>query len=106
MLAAILLAGLAGVAQALTFKNIAGKWCGQTTNYEFSADALKVTFLDGSPDLTFKITGYDYSDDTVAMRWHNQDKPLFTEFSEFSADGKTMAQVKSDVGPRRPFHRC
>ena len=106
MLAAILSAGLAGAAHALAFKNIQGKWCGVTTNYEFSADALNVTFLDGSLPLTFKVTGYDYSDDTVTMHWFNQDKPLFTEFGEFSADGATMVQLKSEVGPRRPFHRC
>ena len=72
----------------------------------FSADALNVTFLDGSPPLTFKVAGYDYSDDTVTMHWFNQDKPLFTEFGVFSADGTAMVQLKSEVGPRRPFHRC
>ena len=105
-LAAILTVGLAGAAHALTFKDIAGKWCGLTTNYQFNRDLLIVTFLDRSPTKRFKVTSYEYSADKVTMHWLNEGKKLFTEFSEFSADGRTMAQVKSSVGPRRPFHRC
>ena len=90
----------------LSYKNIAGKWCGLTTNYEFSRDLLIVVFLDHSPTKRFTVTSYDYSDDKVVMHWVNNGEKLYTEFSEFSADGRTMAQVKSTVGPRRPFHRC
>ncbi len=92
---------------ALSFQNIAGKWCGLTTNYEFSRDLLIVTFLDHSPTKRFTITSFDYTGDKIVMHWLSNDREkLYTEFSEFSADGRTMAQVKSDVGPRRPFHRC
>ncbi len=40
------------------------------------------------------------------MHWINNGKTLYTEFSEFNADGSGMAQLKNKVGPRRPFHRC
>jgi len=30
--------------------------------------------------------------DTVKMHWENKGEGLFTDFSEFSADGRTMAQ--------------
>ena len=91
---------------ALSFQNIAGKWCGLTTNYEFSRDLLIVTFLDGAPTKRFPVTGYDYVEDKIVMHWLNNGEKLYTEFSEFSSNGRTMAQVKSNVGPRRPFHRC
>lgn len=105
-LALIMLAGLAGGAYALSFKDIAGKWCGVSSNYNFSHNRLIVTFNNGSPTRNFKVTSYEFFDTKVTMHWLNEDKKLFTEFSEFSADGRTMAQMKNDVGPRRPFHRC
>jgi len=105
-LAVILLAGLAGAAHALAFKNIAGKWCGETTNYTFSRDTLVVVFHDGSPTKRFKVTSYEYSGGNVTMHWLNKGEKLFTDFNEFSADGRTMVQIKNKVGPRRPFHRC
>jgi hypothetical protein len=90
----------------LSFQNIAGKWCGLTTNYEFSRDLLIVTFLDHSPTKRFTITSFDYTDDKIVMHWLSNGEKLYTEFSEFSSNGRNMAQVKSNVGPRRPFHRC
>ena len=106
VLTIVLLAGLSGVAHALSYKNIGGLWCGLTTNYEFTPDLLIVTFLDGSPTKRFPVTGYDYARSVITMHWLNNGEKLYTEFTEFSADGRTMAQVKSNVGPRRPFHRC
>ena len=105
-LAVILLAGLAGAAHALALKNIAEKWCGEATDYTFSSDTLVVDFNNGSPPRKFKITSYEYIGDTVKMHWINKGEETFTDFSEFSADGRTMAQQKNEVGPRRPFQRC
>ena len=97
---------LSGQASALTFKNLSGKWCGLTTNYVFAKNSLTVVFHDGSPTRKFKVTNYEDLGDTVKMHWENKGEGLFTDFSEFSADGRTMAQQKSDAGPRRPFRRC
>jgi hypothetical protein len=105
-LVAILSAALVAEASALSFKNIAGKWCGDITSYQFSRDALTVRFFNGSPTRKFKVTSYEYLGATVKMHWVNKGEKLFTDFSEFSADGRTMAQQKSDAGPRRPFRRC
>jgi hypothetical protein len=108
-LAAILLAGLAGAAHALALKNIAGKWCGEATDYTFSSDTLVVDFSDGSPSRKFKVTSYEYIGDTVKMHWINKGEETYTdfsEFSEFSADGRRMAQQKNEAGPRRLFQRC
>lgn len=41
----------------------------------------------------------------VTMYWLYKGEKLYTEFSEFSADGRTMAQLKGESGPRRSFHR-
>ncbi len=106
LLAVVLLAGFAGAAHALTFENIAGKWCGITTNCQFSSDLLVVTFHDGTPTRRFEVTSYDYDDDVITMHWFNKVEKLITEFSEFAADGNKMAQRESKAGPRRLFHRC
>ncbi len=95
--------GTEGVA---SFEKIAGKWCGTTTNYTFARDSLTVVFLNGERTKQFKVTGYDYVGRMVVMHWVSDGKTLYTEFSEFSADGNEMAQLKNNVGPRRPFHRC
>jgi hypothetical protein len=104
-LAIILLAGSTAGASALSFKDIAGKWCGDATDYTFSRDTLVVIFNDGSATKKFKVTSYEYLDGIVKMHWLNKDDESFTDFGEFSDDG-TMAQLKNKIGPRRPFHRC
>lgn len=103
---AALSASLAGEAAALTFKSIAGKWCGLTTNYIFTKNTLTVSFHDGTPTRKFQVTDYEYLGDTIKMHWVSNNEKLYTDFAEFSADGRTMAQQKSEAGPRRPFRRC
>lgn len=41
----------------------------------------------------------------MTMYWLYKGEKLYTEFSEFSADGRTMAQLKGESGPRRRFSR-
>jgi hypothetical protein len=106
LLAVALSAGVASEAAALTFKTISGKWCGVTTNYVFTRDSLSVVFLDRSPTRKFKVTNYEDLGDTIKMHWEANNEKLFTDFAEFSADNRTMAQQPSEAGPRRPFRRC
>jgi hypothetical protein len=40
------------------------------------------------------------------MYWFWKGEKLYTEFSEFSADRRTMAQQEGESGPRRVFRRC
>jgi hypothetical protein len=98
--------GLAGEAIALSFSDIAGKWCGLTTNYIFTRNSLTVVFHDGTPTRQFKVTSYEYLGETVKMHWESKGEKLYTDFSEFSADNRFMAQQKNEAGPRRPFKRC
>ena len=98
----ILTADMAG---ATTYKDIAGQWCGDVTDYIFTPDTLTVKFHDNRPSNEFKITKYTYTKDGVRIDWVNADgKESVTIFAEFG--GNKMAQQKNDDKPRRPFHRC
>lgn len=105
-LVAIVSVGLVTQAAALSYKDIAGKWCGSTSNYTFARNSLTVTFDDGTPTRRFKVDSYEYLGPVIKMHWESKGEKLFTDFSEFSADNRSMAQQKNDVGPRRPFRRC
>jgi len=96
----------AEIANATTYENIAGQWCGDVTDYVFAPNTLTVKFHDGRPDNVFKITKYTYTDDSVGIDWLNGDEKLFTSFAEFSGNKATMAQQGKDDKPRRAFHRC
>jgi hypothetical protein len=95
----------ANTADATTFKDIAGQWCGDVTDYVFTPSTLTVKFHDGRSENVFKITKYTYTTDGVRIDWLNDDgKGSVTVFAEFN--GSKMAQQKNDDKPRRAFHRC
>lgn len=97
----------ADIADAMTYKDIAGKWCGDATDYVFTPDALTVKFHDNRPDNVFKITKYNYTDNSVRIDWLNgAGKASVTIFGEFIGNTTKMAQRQSGDKPRRPFHRC
>ena len=93
------------IANATTYEDIAGQWCGDVTDYVFAPNTLTVKFHDNRPANEFKITKYTYANDSVRIDWVNADgKGSVTVFAEFG--GNKMAQQKNDDKPRRPFHRC
>jgi hypothetical protein len=92
-------------ADAMTYKDIAGQWCGDVTDYVFTPDTLTVKFHDSRPANVFKITKYTYTNNSVRIDWLNgEDKESVTVFAEFSRS--KMAQQENDDKTRRPFHRC
>jgi hypothetical protein len=105
-LVAVLVAGVASEAAALTFKDISGKWCSEAGDYNFRRDTLAATFHDGTPARRFKVTSYEYGSDTVTMYWLYKGGKLYTEFSEFGANGRAMTQLEGESGPRHAFRRC
>ncbi len=105
-LVALFTVGAIAHATALSFKNISGKWCSEAGDYNFRPDLLIAMFHDGTPSRRLKVGSYDYRDDKVVMYWSYKGQKLYTEFSEFSADGRTMAQQEGESGPRRAFRRC
>ena len=92
------------IANATTYQDIAGQWCGDVTDYVFAPNTLTVKFHDDRPANVFKITKYTYANNNVRIDWLNGAKESVTVFAEFS--GSKMAQQQNGGKPRRPFHRC
>jgi hypothetical protein len=107
VIAILLSAAAANIADAMTYKDIAGQWCGDVTDYVFTPSTLTVKFHDGRPANEFKITKYTYTKDSISIDWVNDaGKGSVTVFAEFSGSPNAMAQQQNDDKPRRPFHRC
>ena len=91
-------------AQALEYRDIAGTWCGETTNYTFERRALRVYWPDDRTSRTFPVTEYAYDDDEITVHWRKDGEVVFTVFGNFRGD--RMVQKPNENGPRRPFRRC
>ena len=61
------LVGAPDSAGAMTYKDIAGQWCGDVTDYVFAPDTLTVKFHDARPANMFKITKYTYTNDAYVL---------------------------------------
>jgi len=96
----------ADTANAITYEDIAGQWCGDVTDYVFTPDTLTVKFHDNRPANLFKITKYTYANDSVRIHWLNGADELVMVFAEFSGNKTAMAQQENEDKPRRAFHRC
>ena len=98
--AILLSAGAADIANATTYKDIAGQWCGDVTDYVFTPSTLTVKFHDGRPENVFTITKYTYTNDSVRIDWLNDaGKESVTGFAEFVGNATTMAQQQNDDRP-------
>ena len=91
-------------ANATTYENISGQWCGDVTDYVFAPNTLTVKFHDDRPANVFKITKYTYTNDSVRIDWLNGAKESVMVFAEFSRS--KMAQQENGDKPRRALHRC
>ena len=92
-------------ANATTYEDIAGQWCGDVTDYVFAPNTLTVKFHDVRPANVFNIVKYTYTSNSVRIDWLNTDgKESVTIFAEFGRS--KMAQQQVGDLPRRAFHRC
>ena len=66
-IATLLSAGAADIANATTYRHIAGQWCGDVTDYVFTPNMLTVKFHDARPANVFKITKFTYTNDSVRI---------------------------------------
>jgi hypothetical protein len=98
--------GAVAHATALSFKDISGKCSSEVGDYDFRPDMLIAKFHDCTPTRRLKVGSYDFRGDKIVMYWSWKGEKLYTEFSEFGADGRTMAQQEGESGPRRVFRRC
>lgn len=104
---ALIALAAAGGAMALSDADLLGNWCGKESNYSFSRKVMVVTRPSDSEKLVFDVVAYEPREDRIAVSWQRGDgKVVRTEFAEFSADRKTMAQLSNSGGPRREFKRC
>lgn len=91
-------------ARALEFRDIAGTWCGDTTNYTFRRNSLRVDWHDDKSSATFDVTEYEYGRNEITVHWRKDGESVWTVFGNFE-DG-SMVQRRNDNGPRREFRRC
>jgi hypothetical protein len=94
------------IANATTYEDIVGQWCGDVTDYIFAPNTLTVKFHDDRPANVFAITKYTYTNDSVRVYWLNGADELVMVFAEFSGNKTVMAQQENEAKPRRAFHRC
>ncbi len=97
----------ASPAQALSFEDIAGKWCTEVGSSQFTPEAIIIRKPDGAR-FDLKIDHYAYTDTVITVFWVRRADATVTstDYGELSADRRTMAQLASSDGPRRAHHRC
>jgi hypothetical protein len=94
-------------ADALAYEDIAGKWCTSGGTENFDHQNLIAIPSSNHEQRVDPIVRYEFKDSTITVVWKNKEgKEVSTHFGEFSSDGHRMAQLASDAGPRREFHRC
>src|SRR6516225_8729770 len=93
----------AEMADATTYKDIAGQWCGDVTDYVLAPDTLTVKFHDNRPANVFKITKYNYANDSVRINWINGvGKESDTVFAEFSGGKMAQQAERRQTAPSFP----
>jgi hypothetical protein len=100
------LCGAGSDANALTYKDILGNWCSATARLEFSRDAMGVLLFAGKSHSSARVTKYEFVGPTVTVHWIKDGDETSSDFSEFSADGRTMFLQPGENVPRREYHRC
>ena len=93
-------------AHALTYKDILGNWCSATARLEFSRGTMGVFLFASKSHSTTPVTKYEFAGSAVTVYWMKDGKETSSDFSEFSADGRTMFLQPGENVPRREYHRC
>jgi hypothetical protein len=101
-------------ADALSVNDILGRWCGETSDYEFTPERLTVHFHRGGEERVLPVRSFEVRSDEIKVHWDikRPDLPadeIATVFNEFDPARGTMAQKPNtggDKGGRLPFHRC
>jgi len=96
----------AGRAAPLSFDDITGRWCGSVSSYTFTPSTLVVNLYADNSRREYPIDSYQYDGDTITVNWQRDGNKLFTKFSAFDTNERTMVQVPNAAGPRREFRRC
>jgi hypothetical protein len=86
--------------------NLLGRWCGATTNYNFTRMRLTVTFHNGSTRRVLGIAKVGLVSDGINVTWNSGGNTIFGEFSANKQQMFQQANTYGDMGPRLEFHRC
>lgn len=123
----MMVAATSANAASLDFGDILGNWCGSRsnphwTNYQISRTTLTVTHLPSGSKTTLQIDHFDFTEMYQSNRpsvviyylaaGHGGQAGtpghtlIHAGFINFSSDGRSMTQVKSDVTNEYHFTRC
>ncbi len=98
---------------SLTPTSILHKWCSETVTFILTPTSWTFRLSDGY-ETTFKIQRYHVLEDAIWIYWADYDnRPVVTEFGEFTNNRRNMVQVRGRLEPDgswnyydRPFGRC
>ena len=99
------------IARDVSLDDLAGRWCGESSDYTFSKTQLAVVLHTGQKPRhgpVLKIAGVEAKNAHIKLRWKPEKPGNSTEF-ELSANHKQLVQLpqtRGDNGPRRIFRRC
>ena len=93
-------------AHALTYSDILGNWCSATARLELSRDTMGVLLFESKSHSTTHVSKFEFVGSSVSVYWDKDGKTTSSDFSEFSADGRTMFLQPANNVPRREYHRC
>ena len=94
-------------AMAVTFEDIAGKWCTGGGSEQFNRDNLIAVITSTGEQHVFAIVSYDFTGTQATVTWKDaKGGTVHTDFAEFSGDDRRMVQLGTEKTPRRELHRC
>ena len=98
---------ISGRANALSYDDIAGKWCTGAGISQFERLELIVVRSSDGQRFVFPIRRYEFADTTITVFWTRADKTaVSTTYTEFDAARQRMVQAATEDGPRREHYRC
>jgi hypothetical protein len=95
----------------LSIDDLVGRWCGDTSQYEFTRTQLNVTLLDGATPKhgpVLEILRVDVKPGEIDVVW-KPDRPGNSTGFKLSPDKQQLiqqSQSEGDKGPKRIFKRC
>lgn len=112
LLSSTAMSSAAGVSQ----NDLVGRWCGEITDYKFTAKKLDVTFHKGGSRV-LEIDKITVKDRIISIEWAGKRKDNSPNATSFELDDnqKSLIQLPNldeegkplgDKGPRRVFRRC
>ena len=96
-----------GRASALSYEDIAGKWCTGAGISQFERLELIIVRSSDGQRFVFPIRRYEFADTTITVFWTRADQTaVSTTYTEFDAARQRMVQAATEDGPRREHYRC